>query len=172
MLFFFTFRGIIKTIANERMKAMPNKRDSLIEELILQISTGDMSAMGQLYELIKTDVFAYALSKSFSLQDAEDVTHDTFVQIYKYSTRYRPLGKPLAWIFTIERNLVNRQYNLKNRTISLDEQIENKSNENDFCAQIVDNHFLQQNIIRAQLDIELFGLSWDYFYYFCDIAYR
>lgn len=143
-MFFITFRGIIKTIANERMKAMPNKRDSLIEELILQISTGDMSALGELYELIKTDVFAYALSKAFSVQDAEDITHDTFVQIYKYSKRYIQKGKPLAWIFTIELNLVRRQYNLSKRVIALDEEIKTKSSENDFSTQIVDNQFLCQ----------------------------
>lgn len=123
---------------------MPNKKDSLIEEFILQMSTGDMSAMGKLYELIKTDVFAYALSKCSSLQDAEDITHDTFVKIYKYSTRYKPMGKPLAWIFTIEHNLIRRQYNLNSRMIALDEEIGTKSSNNDFSSQIVDNQFLRE----------------------------
>ena len=121
---------------------MLNKKDSLIEELIMQMSTGDMSAMGKLYELIKTDVFAYALSKCSSVQDAEDVVHDTFVQIYKYSTRYKPMGKPLAWIFTIEHNLIRRQYNLSNMLIALDEEIDTKSIATDFSSQIVDNQFL------------------------------
>ena len=121
---------------------MPDKKDFLIEELIFQMSIGDMSAMGKLYELVKTDIFAYALSKSSCVQDAEDITHDTFVQIYKYSKRYQPMGKPLAWIFTIERSLIYRQYNLSTRVLSLDEEIGTKSSENDFSSQIVDSQFL------------------------------
>ena len=50
----------------------------------------------------------------------------------------------MAWIFTIELNLVRRQYNLSKRVIALDEEIKTKSSENDFSTQIVDNQFLCQ----------------------------
>ena len=49
-------------------------RDNKIESLIDQMSGGDVSAMGKLYELIGPDVFAYALSKTANKEDAEDIS--------------------------------------------------------------------------------------------------
>ena len=59
-------------------------------------------------KLIKTDVFAYALSGTGNKADAEDVMQNVFLQIYRNATRYVPEGKPMAWIFTIEINLIIR----------------------------------------------------------------
>ena len=33
------------------------------------------------------------------------MTHDCFVSVYRTAPTYRPLGKPIAWILTIARNL-------------------------------------------------------------------
>ena len=71
-------------------------RDSEAEELIKRMSCGEIAAMGELYGLIETDVYSYALSKTANKADAEDITHDTFVQIWKNATQYKPMGKPLA----------------------------------------------------------------------------
>ncbi len=76
-----------------------------IENIIAEISRGDSSAMARLYESTKDAVFGYALSILKNSHDAEDVLHDCFVSIYYASAEYRPLGKPMAWIFTIVRNL-------------------------------------------------------------------
>ena len=57
-------------------------KNDRIEELLSLISDGDTASMGLLYDLIKTDVFAYALSKTGNKLDADDVMQDTFVKIY------------------------------------------------------------------------------------------
>lgn len=119
-------------------------RDERAEELIARMSDGDVSAMGELYELIETDVFAYALSKTANKEDAEDAAHDTFVQIWKNATQYKPMGKPLAWIFTIEMNLIRRQFHKNRRFISLDESIEVESDDGDFIENVVNSEFLRQ----------------------------
>ena len=99
-------------------------RDSKIEDLLSRMAERDMSAMGELYELIKTDIYAYALSKTASPTTAEDITHDTFVKLYQYAKKYKPQGKPMAWIVTIELNLIRRQYQLNGRVTPLNEEIE------------------------------------------------
>ena len=119
-------------------------RDSQIEELIAQMSCGEIAAMGKLYELIETDVYAYALSKTANKQDAEDVTHDTFVQIWKKAKQYTVMGKPLAWIFTVEMNLIRKQFHKSQRFVSLDEAIEVDSGDGDFTETILNNEFLGQ----------------------------
>lgn len=119
-------------------------RDNKIESLIDQISGGDVSAMGKLYELIGPDVFAYALSKTANKEDAEDISQDTFVQIWKNSTQYKPIGKPLAWIFTIEINLIRRQFNRNRRFVPFDEAIEADNDDGNFAESLIDNEFLRQ----------------------------
>ena len=117
-------------------------RDTAVEGLILEISRGDMSALSSLYELIKTDIYAYALSKLANEPDAEDITHDTFVLIYKYAKQYKPMGKPLAWVFTIELNLIRKHCNASKANIPLDEAIGDKSTDDDFQSKITESQFL------------------------------
>ena len=109
------------------------------------MSQGKVSAMGDLYALIKTDVFAYALSKTGNKPDAEDVTQDTFVQIYKNAALYRPMGKPMAWVVTVELNLIRRRAHIANRVTPLDETLAyEEAEEEDFRTRIINNEFLRR----------------------------
>ena len=119
-----------------------HNKSSRAERLIECMAHGDMAAMGELYELLKTDVFAYALSKAASREDAEDVMQDTFVQIWKSAAQYKPQGKPLAWIFTIEINLIRRQFKRQEKLLSFDEAIETVANGSSFSREVIDNEFL------------------------------
>lgn len=97
------------------------ERGDYVEALIAAVAKGDKNALAALYKEVSTDIYAYALSKTKNKADAEDVLSDTFVQIYKYAGRYEKMGKPMAWILTITTNLINRQFNLKNRSVSLED---------------------------------------------------
>lgn len=119
-------------------------KNSRIEELLATISNGDSASMGLLYDLIKTDVFAYALSKMGNKHDADDIMQDTFVQVYKYAKQYTPKGKPMAWIIRIELNLIRRHFQLKTRTVELDESFENIPTNEDIEQNIINNAFLQE----------------------------
>ena len=119
-------------------------RDIKIEELIMQMSYGGIAAMGDLYELIATDVYAYAVSKTANKEDAEDVTHDTFVQIWKSAKQYSPMGKPLAWIFTIEINLIRKQKNKIKSSVPFDEALESEADGTDFSEDLIADDFLWQ----------------------------
>ena len=77
----------------------------LDENLILRIAQGDGNAYRILYNETASTVYAFALSILRNRYDAEDVMHDTFIRIYTAAVTYKPLGKPLAWILTIVRNL-------------------------------------------------------------------
>lgn len=127
-------------------------RTEQIEEQIAGIANGNMDALSRLYELIKTDIYAYAISKLANKHDAEDITHDTFVLIYKHAKQYRAEGKPLAWIFTIELNLIRKLCNANKPSASLDEAIGEKSNESDFTNQVVNSQFLRE--VLSKLDKE------------------
>lgn len=126
------------------------EKNKQIEKLIKSVSEGDTEALGELYGLIKTDVYAYSLSRTGNRYDAEDITEETFLKIHRYSARYVPCGKPLAWVFTIAGNLMKRNFELSSRSVGL-ESVENKSG-TDFENSVCDNAFLQQ--LFALLDSE------------------
>lgn len=50
-----------------------------------------------LYRSTSGAVFAYALSVLKNRQDAEDVLHDCYVNIYQTAQAYRSEGKPMQW---------------------------------------------------------------------------
>lgn len=133
-------------------KGEVSSRDVKAEALIEQISNGNLSALGELYELIGTDIFAYALSKTANKEDAEDITHDTFVQLWKNATQYKPMGKPLAWIFTIEINLIRRVFNKNQRILQLDESIEVETDDEALVEGIINNEFLRQILATLKED--------------------
>ena len=119
-------------------------KNAEIEKLLAEISCGNASAAGALYDLIKTDVFAYALSKTGNKADAEDVMQNVFLKIYKNATRYVPEGKPMAWIFTVEINLIRRFFKIKSRTTALDEKAANYAAAESPETTAVNNAFLRE----------------------------
>ena len=131
---------VIYTLTTEERQ----NKNARIESALAAISDGDTENMGILYDLIKTDVFAYALSKTGSKHDADDVMQDTFVQVYKHAKQYVPKGKPMAWIIKIELNLIRRHFQLKHRTVNFDENFENTSSDKDFEQNVINNAFLQE----------------------------
>ena len=119
-------------------------KNERIEELLFSIANGDKNAIGLLYDVIKTDVYAYALSKLKNPTDAEDVMHDTFVNVYKYAKRYSAKGKPMAWIITIEINLIKRRFQLQSRTTEFTVIHENTLYNGEFESQRIKSAFLKE----------------------------
>lgn len=75
------------------------------EALIERIGAGDMAALETLYLQSERAVYTYALSLVKRPEDAVDIVQDTYLKIRAAAHLYTPMGKPMAWIFTIARNL-------------------------------------------------------------------
>lgn len=98
----------------------PAKRqDGTIEKYIAELARGDRDAMAALYRQTGSAVYGFALSIVKNRQDAEDVLQDTYIQIWNAACRYTPSGKPLAWIFTITRNLALMRLREQSRTVTM-----------------------------------------------------
>ena len=83
----------------------PGRDPALLEKYISGCADGSSGALAELYNAVSSPVFAYALSVLKNRQDAEDVLHDCFINIWSAAAGYTDLGKPMAWIMTITRNL-------------------------------------------------------------------
>lgn len=86
-----------------------------LEGCISRLAQKDFSAMEDLYHLTSASVYSFALSILKNVPDAEDVLHDCFIVLYAQAERYRPQGKPLAWILTITKNLCLKKLRAQKR---------------------------------------------------------
>ena len=75
------------------------------EEFLKQVALGDREAFHQLYLETGRSVYSFILSILKNPQDAEEVLQETYLKIWTSAGSYKPQGKPLAWMFTIARNL-------------------------------------------------------------------
>lgn len=88
----------------------PNNRDvgkqeALNDDLMLKVAGGDRAAFEQLYRMTQNQVYCYLLSIVKNKVTAEDLMQDTYLSIRKSIQHYIPQKKPMAWIFTIAKNL-------------------------------------------------------------------
>ena len=95
------------------------RQDGMIESCIAKIAGGDQDALTLLYQQSSAAVYGFALSILKNKQDAEDVLQDAFIQIWNAAGSYTPNGKPLAWIFTITRNLALMRIREQSRTVAI-----------------------------------------------------
>lgn len=75
------------------------------EDLFYKIGSGEKEAFCQLYKQTSNAVFSYVFSFLRNREDAEDALQETYLKIRSAAHLYRPMGKPMAWIFTIARNI-------------------------------------------------------------------
>ena len=93
------------------------------EELLKQVAEGDREAFHQLYLETDRSVYSFILSILKNPQDAEEVLQETYLKIWTSAASYKPQGKPLAWMFTIARNLCYMKFRDQKRMadVGLDE---------------------------------------------------
>lgn len=105
MLFFFMFSNAMsdaKSGKNPREKIRQPKID---ENIFKAIGNGDAEAFENLYLQTERAVYSYTLSILKNPDDTVDIVQDTYIKIRAAAHLYKPMGKPMAWIFTISRNL-------------------------------------------------------------------
>lgn len=75
------------------------------EDMIQAMGEGDREAFRQFYQETARPVYSFILSLTKSPHEAEDLMQETYLSVWTRADSYTPQGKPLAWVFTIARNL-------------------------------------------------------------------
>ena len=90
------------------------------ETLFAKIARNDMEAFDKLYLLTERTMYAFCLSLTRDNQTSLDLMQDTYVKILSAAGLYKPMGKPLAWMFTIAKNMHYSNIRKESRVISLE----------------------------------------------------
>ena len=92
-----------------------------LEQLLSGIAAGRPEDMSELYSRTRTAVYSLALSYLGNAHDAQDITQDTFVQVWERAGQYRPNGSPMGWLLTVCRNLALMRIRKADRHADLDD---------------------------------------------------
>lgn len=79
------------------------------DQLMRQVAAGNTDAFAQLYYCTQHAVYCLLLSLVKNPATAEDLMQETYLSIRQSVETYIPLGKPMAWIFTIAKNLAYQE---------------------------------------------------------------
>ncbi len=75
------------------------------EALLKKVAEGDQEAFQRLYQNTDRTMYSFILSIIKHPQDAEKILQEVYLKIWTSAKSYKSQGKPLAWMFTIARNL-------------------------------------------------------------------
>lgn len=100
---------------------------SVDEGLLAEIASGSKDAFAAFYHQTKGAVYAFALSTMKNHEEACDVMQETYLKIRSAAHLYQPMGKPMAWVFTITRNFCLMRLRSQNKLSPLAEEAEGLS---------------------------------------------
>lgn len=114
-----------------------SQREALCQEnLIRAIGEGDREAFHAFYEETARTVYSFILSLTGSPQEAEDMMQDTYLSVWTKAADYTPQGKPLAWVFTIARNLCYMRFREQKRQSPVDFDDLAETEEGVYCGSL------------------------------------
>ena len=145
-------------------KENEQKRNNLrLEHLIASLARGDVARLEEFYHLTRAAVFGLALSIVKNSHDAEDVTHETYVKVWEAAGTYEARGKPLAWVYTVTKNLALMKIRDRNKSDLFPENdvVNNTSNTPDYAIEdrIVLQSFLHELTDEEQNIVVLHAIS-------------
>ena len=93
------------------------------EEIIIKRAKGgEAEAFGLLYDHYLPPIYRFVLFRVNHREEAEDITHQTFLKAWERIGQYEPQGHPFgSWLYRIARNTVIDTHRKTNPYISIDE---------------------------------------------------
>jgi RNA polymerase sigma-70 factor (ECF subfamily) len=103
-----------------RTKVPPDGETSFVARAI----AGDVEAFACLYDDNVARIYRHAYFRLGEASEAEDITHQTFLQAWQAIGRYRQTGAPFAaWLLAIAHNLIVDHYRRRPKGRRVDEAI-------------------------------------------------
>lgn len=111
--------------------------------LVSRAKEGDREAFAGLFELHKRKVYSLCLRMTGDVVEAEDLTQDVFIQVFRKLATFRGDASFSTWLYRVAVNTVLMELRKKHpRQVSLDEPVE------------TDSSPMQRDVGRADLDLE------------------
>jgi RNA polymerase sigma-70 factor (ECF subfamily) len=120
--------------------------DQSDDELINEYKSGNGEALKMLIERYTSQIYNFARRMTGSPKDADDLTQETFVKVWKTLERYNRESTFKPWLFAIARNTIIDHLRKKKSAVFSD--FENDDGSNNLTDSIVDEETLPANLIE------------------------
>ena len=90
-----------------RQQKSDRERDRALVERVL---AGDQDAFAEIYDSYFRRVFAFTVKRVGNAAEAEDLTQETFVQLYRSLPSFEGRSSLLTWTFGIAHNVCSRYF--------------------------------------------------------------
>ncbi|MFP8875494.1 MAG: sigma-70 family RNA polymerase sigma factor, partial [Myxococcota bacterium] len=98
------------TAGREASETLVDPRIALDQERVAKILAGSREHFDEMYEDFFPRVYRFALKRLGDPGEAEDVTQETFLCVFRSLGNYQGGAPLLIWVFGIARNTVNRRF--------------------------------------------------------------
>jgi RNA polymerase sigma-70 factor, ECF subfamily len=88
-----------------RALAAPRHHDDPDVQLMLRVADDDCEAFGELLTRYWSRIFGHFFRLLSDRQEAEDLTQDVFLRLYRSRKRYQPRARFATWLFHITQNV-------------------------------------------------------------------
>jgi RNA polymerase sigma-70 factor (ECF subfamily) len=123
-----------------------SNRDNLLIEQCLQ---GQQSSFSELIDKYKNLVFNLAYRMTYNLEDAEDISQETFIRVYRSLYNFNPNYKFSTWLYQMTLNICRDRFRKgKIPSISLDAPLK-EDDQKDFSSIIPNNQNNPEDIIMG-----------------------
>ncbi len=119
-------------------------------KLVERAKGGEPEAFGLLYDHYLPKIYRFILLKVGRREEAEDLTHQTFLRAWEHIEQYRSRGYPFSsWLYRIARNAVIDQYRKKLPDVSIDSLPPDLFVEKQQLGEIVELKMEWETILKA-----------------------
>jgi RNA polymerase sigma-70 factor (ECF subfamily) len=80
------------------------------QETVRRVLSGDPGAFGEIYNGYYRRIYTFTLKRVGDPVEAEDLTQETFVQLYRSLRSYEGRSSLLSWTFGIAQNVCSRYF--------------------------------------------------------------
>lgn len=92
------------------------------DKIVALAADGDQKAFGVLYDHYQPQIYRFVYLKVSSREEAEDLTHQVFLNAWLGVPKYKHRGHPLSsWLYQIARNQVVDYYRGRREAVSLED---------------------------------------------------
>ncbi len=129
-------------------------------ELMARIGAGDHGAFRELVERYQDTVVGTVAKMLGNASDAEDISQQVFLRIWRNARRYRPDAKFTTYLFTITRNLVFNESRRRGRKkeVSVEEREESSHQQIEDRADRRPDSELLESELRGAIDAAIAAL--------------
>lgn len=127
------------------------------EQLIKRAKKGDSEAFGQLYHKYIKQIYRFIYLRVRSKEDAEDITHQVFLSVWRKVPDYKFKGHPFSsWLYRIANNAVIDYYRTSRQHQDIDTVPDSSVSENPELDRKLDLNWdmvvVKQAIAKLELD--------------------